>query len=200
LSDDLKKHVYSRRQIFFGFAGDELDKIAGNHDDMRWWVSDNGLNMAVIGGADAASWSKSVEVFSNQVLDAGYIPSQQRMGAVSGLEPGRSGESTKAPISDPKLRKMNESVTRYEVYKKELRAIKVACKKYQTPDLLKKQFPNFEIWAVLDKGDEVDIAKGAFTPGRFSWSLIKRLNGLGGRGDRTLKNYRRALKDAGILA
>jgi hypothetical protein len=81
----------------------------------------------------------------------------------------------------------------------ELRTLKVACKKYQTPDLIKGQFPEFEIWAVLDKNDVADIAAGAFTPGRFSWSLVKRLNGLGGKDDRTRKNYRKAFKAARIV-
>jgi hypothetical protein len=111
----------------------------------------------------------------------------------------RSSLAKKAPVSDPKLRKKHESVTRYEVYKSELRALEVACKKHQTPDLLKKQFPDFEVWAVLDKDDEVDIVNGDFAPGRFAWALVKRLNGLGGKDDRTLKNYRRALKAAGIV-
>jgi hypothetical protein len=43
--------------------------------------------------------------------------------------------------SDPKLQKMYEAVIRYNWYFKELRTLKVACKKYQTPDLLKKTVP-----------------------------------------------------------
>jgi hypothetical protein len=106
------------------------------------------------------------------------------------------GEAQK--LSNLRLRKMYEAVIRYNCYLEELRVLKVKSKKYQTPDLLKKQFPEFELWAILDKDDERDIADGNFDPGRFSWSLVKRLNGLRGKDDRTLKNYRRALRAAGI--
>ena len=98
----------------------------------------------------------------------------------------------------PRLRKMVAAVIRYNWYFKELRALRVAAQKYQTPDLLKKQFPGFEVWDALDGDDANDIAAGSFDPGRFSWALVKRLNNLKGKDDRTLKNYRKALRDAGI--
>jgi hypothetical protein len=101
-------------------------------------------------------------------------------------------------ISDLKLRGMYEAVVRYGWYFKELRGLKGASKKYRTPDLLKVQFPNLEVWGVLDRNDVADVAKGEFVPGRFSWSLVKRHNGLSGKDDRTLKNYRRALRAAHI--
>ncbi len=101
-------------------------------------------------------------------------------------------------VSDLRLRKMYGAVIRYNWFLEELRALRVATKKHQTPELLKKLFPGFEVWAVLDRRDEEDIAGGDFNPGRFSWSLVKRLEGLTGKDDRTLKNYRRALKDAGL--
>jgi len=93
---------------------------------------------------------------------------------------------------------MYAAVIRYQWYFAELRELKIATKKHQTPDLLKQRFPDFELWAILERADIADIIDGAFTPGRFSWSLIKRLNGLDGKDDRTLKNYRRALRAAGI--
>jgi hypothetical protein len=101
-------------------------------------------------------------------------------------------------VSDLKLRGKCEAVMRYNWYLKELSALKVATKKHQTPTLLKKQFPELEVWAVLDKDDERDIAAGTFDPGRCSWALVKRLNDLRGKDDRTLKNYRKALRAAGI--
>lgn len=101
-------------------------------------------------------------------------------------------------ISDPKLRGMYKAVTRYRWYLEELRSLKVASKKYQTPELLYERFPKFELWKVLESTDRVDIAAGDFNPGRFSWSLVKRLIGLKGSDDRTLKNYRRALRIAHI--
>jgi hypothetical protein len=80
------------------------------------------------------------------------------------------------------------AVTRYNWYLRELRSLKVATKKHQTPELLKKQFSTFEVWAVMDKGDLSDIAAGQFQPGRTAWSLVKRLLNLSGTDDRTLKN------------
>ena len=101
-------------------------------------------------------------------------------------------------VSDPKLRKMYEAVIRYEWYMKELRSLKVASKKYQTQAQLKQRFPDLDLWGALDKDDESDIASGDFNPGRFAWSLIKRLNNLREKDDRTLKNYRKALRAAGM--
>lgn len=48
LADDLHWPVFSRGQAIFGFAGDEFDKIAENYEGMEWWVSDAGLNMAIV--------------------------------------------------------------------------------------------------------------------------------------------------------
>lgn len=31
-----------------GFAGDEIDKIATQYEEMQWWISKKGLNMAVV--------------------------------------------------------------------------------------------------------------------------------------------------------
>jgi hypothetical protein len=101
---------------------------------------------------------------------------------------------------DPKLKKKLIAVLRYKHYLGELQALKTACKRYQTPALLKKQFPRFAVWDVLDNDDEKDIAVGHFTSGCFAWALAKRLNSLTGtdKNNRTLKNYRKALRTAGI--
>ena len=95
---------------------------------------------------------------------------------------------------------MYGAVIRYNWYMAELRALGVAAKKHQTPALLKQAFSEFEVWAILDRSDEADIAAGNFHPGRFAWSLVKRLNGLKGKDDRTLKSYRKSLRAAGIPA
>jgi hypothetical protein len=52
LCEDLKREMYSRGQAILGFAGDEFDKIADNYDNMQWWVSEAGLNMAIATPAD----------------------------------------------------------------------------------------------------------------------------------------------------
>ena len=48
LSRDLLQKTFSRGRVVFGYAGDELDQIARDYDGMQWWVSDNGLNMAIV--------------------------------------------------------------------------------------------------------------------------------------------------------
>jgi hypothetical protein len=52
LSDDLNQPVFSRGQAIFGFAGDQFDQIADNYDNMQWWLSDGGLNMAIVSPAN----------------------------------------------------------------------------------------------------------------------------------------------------
>ena len=135
------------------------------------------------------------------------LPSAPVMKATNGSASGEMGGDVEPNLatlleahtfSDQRLRKIYEAVVRYDWYLKELRALKVATKKYRTPELLKKEFPKFEVWAVLDDHDGRDIANGDFLPGRFAWALIKRSNNLSGKDDRTLKNYRKALRRAGI--
>jgi hypothetical protein len=54
------------------------------------------------------------------------------------------------------------------------------------------------VWSVLDNDDEPDIAAGGFDPGRCSWALVQRMNNQRGKDDRTLQNYRKTLRAAGI--
>ena len=51
----------------------------------------------------------------------------------------------------------------------------------------------------MNDDDKADIAKGDFQPGFFAWSLVKRIIRLKGKDNRTLKNYRSALRAAGLL-
>ncbi len=103
-------------------------------------------------------------------------------------------------VRDPKLQKKLSAVNLYEQYKRDLNNLKLATKKYQTMALLKERFPVLVLWNAIEKSDENDIVKGEFTPGIFAWSLVKRRLGLKGAGDRTLHNYRKALRDAHLLA
>jgi hypothetical protein len=48
LSDELELPVYTRGQVIDGFAGDKFDQIADNYDNMKWWISDVGLNMGIV--------------------------------------------------------------------------------------------------------------------------------------------------------
>lgn len=48
LSPELGTTALLRGVTLFGYAWDEIDKIAFNFDDMHWWVSDGGLTVAKI--------------------------------------------------------------------------------------------------------------------------------------------------------
>jgi hypothetical protein len=48
LSDELDSIKPSRGCTHFGFLGNVLGKIANNYPNMRWWISEKGLNMAVV--------------------------------------------------------------------------------------------------------------------------------------------------------
>jgi hypothetical protein len=50
IATDLERPVYSRAQTFYGFAGDLFDGVAKNYQNVKWWVSDIGLKMAVVEG------------------------------------------------------------------------------------------------------------------------------------------------------
>ena len=52
LSDELNQPVDPGSRAIFGVAGDEFDRIADNYDNMQWWVSDAGLNMAIASPAN----------------------------------------------------------------------------------------------------------------------------------------------------
>lgn len=47
LCHELDHPLYTGGQVIFGFAGDEIDKVARGHDQMRWWISRAGLNVAI---------------------------------------------------------------------------------------------------------------------------------------------------------
>jgi hypothetical protein len=55
LPPDLNDPVFTRGQAIFGFAGDEFDRVAKNYEDMQWWLSDAGLNMAIVSPATPPS-------------------------------------------------------------------------------------------------------------------------------------------------
>jgi hypothetical protein len=104
-----------------------------------------------------------------------------------------------ARTADPKLQKKLAAVVRYTHYLEGLKTLHAACKQYQTPALLEQRFRNLDVWMVMNDDDKADIAKGDFQPGIFAWALVKRMIGLHGRHDRTLKNYRKALRSAKLL-
>jgi hypothetical protein len=108
----------------------------------------------------------------------------------------RAAESRTA---DPKLLSKLTAVISYKRYFEELKVLKAACKRYQTPGLLEQQFPDLDVWVAMADNDKADIANGEFGPGRFAWALVKRSLNLSGNDDRTLKNYRKALRAAKLL-
>jgi hypothetical protein len=68
--------------------------------------------------------------------------------------------------TDPKLRKKLVAIVRHKRYFEELKVLKVASKRYQTPTLLQQEFPDLDVWAAMDDPDKVDVARGDFNPGK----------------------------------
>jgi hypothetical protein len=48
LAEVLSQTKHVRGIVIFGYAGDKIDAIANNYEDMRWWISKEGLNMAIV--------------------------------------------------------------------------------------------------------------------------------------------------------
>ena len=48
LADELSGITFVRGDVCFGKVGDVLDTIASDYPNMRWWISDKGLNMALL--------------------------------------------------------------------------------------------------------------------------------------------------------
>jgi hypothetical protein len=48
LPDVLSQTVFARAYVVFGSPGDYFDRIASGYSTMHWWLTDNGLNMAVM--------------------------------------------------------------------------------------------------------------------------------------------------------
>ena len=126
------------------------------------------------------------------------------------LPPTSASTQTRVPLhaelkdaesrtADLKLRKMLMAVLRYNHYLEDLKVLKTACQRYQTPALLAQDFGHLDVWIAMKDDDKADIAKGEFLPGFFAWSLVKRTINLSGKNNRTLKNYRKALRAAGLL-
>jgi hypothetical protein len=47
LCDELSSTILVRGKVCFGYVGNLLDAIAQDYDGMIWWISDQGLNMAI---------------------------------------------------------------------------------------------------------------------------------------------------------
>ena len=48
LAPVLSRTKFVRGKVIFGSAGDEIDNIAAQYKGMQWWISRQGLNMAVV--------------------------------------------------------------------------------------------------------------------------------------------------------
>jgi len=48
LAPVLSRTKFVRGTVHLGSAADEIDKIAMNYEEMQWWISKNGLNMAIV--------------------------------------------------------------------------------------------------------------------------------------------------------
>lgn len=70
LCNELADPVFPRAQAIFGFAGDEFDRIADAYDNMQWWISHAGLNMAIVSpSAGNLAVPTFAELVDMQVLD-----------------------------------------------------------------------------------------------------------------------------------
>jgi hypothetical protein len=68
LARDLSQTKLVRGKVIFGLAGDEIDKIASQYEDLRWWISKEGLNMAIVPPA-AAKLSEFDELAGKLYVD-----------------------------------------------------------------------------------------------------------------------------------
>lgn len=68
LADVLSQTKLPRSKVIFSFVGDEIDKIATNYDGMHWWISKEGLNMAIV-PPRAANLSRFDEFAGNLCVD-----------------------------------------------------------------------------------------------------------------------------------
>jgi|HubBroStandDraft_2_1064218.scaffolds.fasta_scaffold00943_8 hypothetical protein len=199
LPDELNQPVDPGSQVIWGYAGNEFDRIADNYNNMEWWVSDAGLNMAVVTPASPTPHIPTFDELMRDIYDApsSVMPASMNIQARVPLRNELRNAETRT--ADPKLQKKLTAVVRYTRYLDDLKVLKTACKRYQNPALLRQQFPDLDVWAALEDDDKAEIAKGDFQPGIFAWSLVKRIIGLSGQHNRTLKNYRHALRKAKLL-
>lgn len=65
----LSQKRFVRDKTVFGLAGDEIDKVAANYEDMHWWISKEGLNMAIVPPA-ATKLSRFDEVAGKLYVDS----------------------------------------------------------------------------------------------------------------------------------
>lgn len=65
LADELEQPIFTRGQVIHNYLGDALDAIAREYPLMRWWVSEGGLNMAIV-SSDEARGSDSSALISER--------------------------------------------------------------------------------------------------------------------------------------
>jgi len=53
LCDELNHHRSIRGITFFGWTGAQLEKITSNYPGMQWWISEKGLNIAILPAENA---------------------------------------------------------------------------------------------------------------------------------------------------
>jgi hypothetical protein len=68
LADVLSQTRLLRGKVIVGFVGDKIDDIAAQYEDMRWWISKEGLNMAIVPPA-AAKLSRFDELAGKLFVD-----------------------------------------------------------------------------------------------------------------------------------
>lgn len=122
LPDALKQPVFVRARVAYGFAGDLFDDIAGEYENMQWWLSNEGLNIAVVSPANPPHIPTFGELVSDLMLD-----SSDSLGSTQ-AKPERHGallhsEETLAPKENRKTKKPVRRNEKYEKIDKALRQI-----------------------------------------------------------------------------
>jgi hypothetical protein len=113
LPDELDQIVSPRGQTFFGFAGDLFDQTADNVDNMKWWVSDHGLNMGIVSPADPGRVPTLDELLDKRMLDISGLPGSVRPESeLSGEVPDNQGIAV--PKENRKAKKPRRQNKRYE--------------------------------------------------------------------------------------
>jgi hypothetical protein len=75
LPAELSQPVFSRGRPIFGYAGNEFDKIADEYPNMQWWLSDIGLNMAIVKPPNPVS----IPTFDELIGELTQVPAGTRI-------------------------------------------------------------------------------------------------------------------------
>jgi len=97
LPSELSQGVHPRGRAVSGFVGNCIDQIASNYQDMQWWVSEKGLNMAIV--TEGPVLMAFDEVAGQLMVDAQH---RSRAGRIAQAEYGKIAAALDAAGFKPK--------------------------------------------------------------------------------------------------